>query len=219
MPVISRAKGYLFIATPRTGSTAIIRVLQDHYDGETIPSQNVEADGRVLVDSKHGRLGQLLTHGILTPKESERLFKFCGVRNPFDSIVSLYEKTRRRYVRQLDNPAHFIHRSSRQLRAATAAKEGFGPWLDAMFGDDLDKPAAHLEAALNDDLDFVIRFEHLQADFDAVMEKLGLGTQAVPQVNPTPGRTHDYRSYYDERSRAVVERRFALDLCAFGYEF
>lgn len=219
MPVISRSNGYLFIATPRTGSTAIVQVLHEHYDGVTIPSETVERDGRVLVDSKHGRLSQLIAHGILSEQESEELFKFCGVRNPFDSLVSLYEKTKRRYVRQLDNPDHFIHRSPRQLRAARAARDGFPSWLQAMFGHDIDKPPAHLEAALNDDLDFVIRFEHLQTDFDEVMTRLGLETHPVPEVNPTPGRTDDYRSYYDEASRALVERRFALDLSMFGYEF
>ena len=196
-----------------------MRVLHEHYGGVTVPSETVERDGRVLVDSKHGRLSQLLAYGILTEQESEGLFKFCGVRNPFDSLVSLYEKTRCRYVRQLDNPDHFIHRSPRQLRAARATRDGFPSWLQAMFGDDIHKPPAHLEGALNDDLDFVIRFEHLQADFDEVMARLGLETHPVPEVNLTPGRTDDYRSYYDQASRGLVERRFALDLDKFGYVF
>jgi hypothetical protein len=193
-------------------------VLIEHHEGQVIPKENLIIDGRVAVDSKHARISQLVAFGILSEDESEQLFRFCGVRNPFDSIVSLFEKTRSRYVRQLNNPDHFIHRSPRQLEAVRVISEGFPAWLRVMYTRDLSKPPAHLEAALNERMDYVVRFESLQSDLDEVMAKLDLESRAVPQLNVT-GRTPEYRSYYDDESRELVERRFALDLDRFGYQF
>lgn len=65
MPVISQSNGYLFIATPRSGATAIVQLFQKHSGGVTIPSETVENDGRVLVDSKHGRLSLSVIPGHL----------------------------------------------------------------------------------------------------------------------------------------------------------
>lgn len=87
-----------------------------------------------------------------------------------------------------------------------------------MYGDRVGQPPAHLEAALNDPIDHVVRFERLQEDFDAVMAKLRLPGTTLPRANVT-GRDPDYRSYYDAEARRTVESLFALDLQQFGYQF
>ena len=58
----------------------------------------LDSNGRIIVDSKHGSLQDLLEHELLLPEKAERLFKFCAVRNPFDSLVSLYTKHRTTYA-------------------------------------------------------------------------------------------------------------------------
>ncbi|MEJ7583960.1 MAG: hypothetical protein WKF43_07695 [Acidimicrobiales bacterium] len=66
----------------------------------------------------------------------------------------------------------------------------------------------------------IMRFEQLQADFNAVLERLGVEpTLTIPRGNVTAGREADYRSYYTPEARAIVEKAFAPDLEQFGYEF
>ena len=67
-------------------------------------------------------------------------------------------------------------------------------------------------------VDFVGRYESLQADFDHCCERIGLPLQALPHRRRADDRSA-YREYYDDESKALVERHFAADIEAFGYEF
>ncbi|MBT0585056.1 sulfotransferase family 2 domain-containing protein [Alteromonas oceanisediminis] len=67
------------------------------------------------------------------------------------------------------------------------------------------------------DADFIGRFEHLDKDFGRLCGLLGISHRRLPHVNKS---NHlDYRSYYSDKSRAIVEQRFAEDLDYFGYTF
>jgi len=64
----------------------------------------------------------------------------------------------------------------------------------------------------------VMRFEHLQGDFDDVLARLGLPPHPIPTWNVTEAKG-DYREYYDDATRALVSHVFAPDLTRFGYSF
>ena len=68
--------------------------------------------------------------------------------------------------------------------------------------------------------DYVMRFETLQQDFDAVCRRLHLPSHPLPYtrsgVRP-PG--DDYRAYYNAYSRAFLERRCHHVIATFGYRF
>ncbi len=70
----------------------------------------------------------------------------------------------------------------------------------------------------NQIVDFVGRYESLQADFDHCCERIGLPVQALPHRRRADDRSA-YREYYDDESKALVERHFAADIEAFGYKF
>jgi hypothetical protein len=67
-------------------------------------------------------------------------------------------------------------------------------------------------------VDFVGRFENLQADFDTVCDEINLERQDLHHENRS---RHDdtYRSYYDDETKAIVEDCFKADIEYFGYEF
>src|SRR3989337_4100861 len=94
MAVISERYRFLFVMSPRPGCTAIAYgVLVPHLQAVRVPGKDIrDGDGKMLVDSKHGTLSDLLGYGLIAPEKAGRLFKFCAVRNPFDSLVSLYVK-------------------------------------------------------------------------------------------------------------------------------
>lgn len=129
MAVVSRQNGYLFIAVPRTGCTTLAQVLADRYEGVQVPAEDIVVNGKVVVDRKHGRLSRLLRYGVVKQDDVDQMLTFCGVRNPFDSLVSLYEKTRRRYVRRLDDPTQLHPPQSAPTSGGPRGRERL-PFLD-----------------------------------------------------------------------------------------
>jgi hypothetical protein len=65
-------------------------------------------------------------------------------------------------------------------------------------------------------VDFVGRYESLEADFAEIMERVGLNLK-LPHLNPTKHR--DYRSYYSAATRDRVAELWAIDIENFGYTF
>ena len=65
--------------------------------------------------------------------------------------------------------------------------------------------------------DFIGRFEYLADDMAQLCDLIGIAKTAIPHINKS---THaDYRRYYSEETRDIVERRFAEDLARFNYQF
>jgi hypothetical protein len=68
-------------------------------------------------------------------------------------------------------------------------------------------------------VDFIGKFENLEADWARVAMRLGIAGTTLPRLNVNPERVRDYTSYYSERTRRVVADRFAVDIEYFGYRF
>jgi hypothetical protein len=224
VPLISREHGFLFVMAPRTGCTAVGKVLCEQLGAQEIPNEPVGGLSRV----KHATLDDLLKYGVLDRADVAPLLTFTTVRNPFDSLVSLYAKQRWEYA---DVEHEFFERVPGYSDSIKmAAQVEFPDWIRWRFGPRSWKARArrwipgsdvgrHLYESYLHGVEVVMRFESLQADFDAVMERLQLPPITVPEYNVTSSRSREYRPYYDRRSRRLVEQRFAPDLERFGYEF
>lgn len=235
MAIISRTHGYLFIMTPRTGCTAIAEgVLIPKLGGEYFPKDAIrDENGRLLVRPKHSSVAELVNNGLLTREETDRLLKFCAVRNPFDSIVSLYVKQRSTYQDLLEDPGSWVHDRPEYLQGMqVAANEPFDRWLEWLLRPKGRRERIKAIAALSPvmprhmygrffrTVDVVMRYESLQADFSAVLARLGVDDIEIPQLNVTNEREkRDYRSYYTPKARRLAERAFAPDARRFGYAF
>lgn len=118
-------------------------------------------------------------------------------------------------------------------------KVGFETWLEHRIGAHkkvsfLDKTRFYLKSLsdpyhmpkayspLIGGVDEVIRFEHLEEDFNALLKRLGLIKRhehiAIPNVNPTTGKK-PYQEYYSQEARKLVEKHLARELAVFGYKF
>ena len=131
MAIICRQHGLLFIMTPRTACTAVGDLLCTHYGGEFIPSEDIlDSHGFIAVQKKHSTLPELIKHKVLAPKEAKSLLKIAAVRNPFDSLVSLYFKQRLKYQPLLGDPSSWVNRSVKyadHMRYAQA--HSFNEWV------------------------------------------------------------------------------------------
>jgi hypothetical protein len=65
-------------------------------------------------------------------------------------------------------------------------------------------------------VDFIGRFEQLDADFAAVCERIGRQVTLPHVKQSTSG---DYRRHYDNRTAETVAAWFAKDIAQFGYTF
>ena len=69
-------------------------------------------------------------------------------------------------------------------------------------------------------LDFVGRYETLEADFKKVLDAIGLtGKVELPRENVSKGRQGSYREYYTSETRDLVARWYAPEIAHFGYSF
>lgn len=214
MAVLSLRYRYLFIQTPRTGCTAIARgVLVPQLDGAFFPRHHVlDATGSVLVRKKHCTLEDLLGSGLLSITEASGLFKFTTVRNPFDSLASAFAKR----AQPADNP------QGRPIDPRLAEAESLTEWLELKFvyRGKLQDPRPFFPAH-RWGMDYTMRFEHLQDDFDEALERIGApGPIQIPSINVTVERMGvDYRSLYDPWAREIVEHVFGDELQLLGYAF
>lgn len=240
MAVICRDAGILFLLAPRTASTAVARVLIDELHGEWIPDSDLFDGDRLVAPEKHTTAAQLMAAGLLTPPELDRLHVFTAVRNPFDSLVSLYHKQRHEYADLGERS--FVHttakaRFAEEMRAAAAMS--FNGWVRFKLDPPLAKRSpvrvakrfarrvlldwrrtGTMYGPFYEAADTVLRFESLQDDLARMLSTRGLPPIVVPQHNRTESREgRHYRQFYDRRSRRLVTRAYRLDLERFDYEF
>jgi hypothetical protein len=130
-------------------------------------------------------------------------FKFAFVRNPWDWQVSWYH-----YV--LQNREHHEHEAVTRLNGF----EEFLSWR-------MDHPVWHQRDFVVDErgecmVDFVGRFESIQADFEHVCAAAGIEAQ-LPHLNKSQHK--DYRDYFSDRAIHLVEAYSKTDIEFFGYRF
>jgi hypothetical protein len=167
--------------------------------------------------------------GYLTAQAWKSCFTFSFVRNPWDRMVSEYKY--RGYPVKIDFKTYLFKR----LPAAgwTDTYRHIIPQHDFVY----DEGGKLL-------VDFVGRYERLQADFDIVCDRIGIPRTALPRVNRSledsradsfrelrkrlrraiwsREREHTfphYTEYYDDESREFVGRLFQQDVEAFNYAF
>lgn len=217
----------LFIQAPRTGCTAVEQLLINRFGGELVPADHLyDAEGRIRMSRKHCSIRQLLDEGLIPVDYQHRFTTVTTVRNPFDSLVSLYVKKRDKYQELLKDSGSWIH----QVRGYVEDMEfcrthTFEEWLvehyavgtfDRLRG----KGRRALYGRYTQGVAIIMRFERLQPDFERVMLGLGVADDVtIPNVNVTSQRKRSYQDYYTTTARQLVEYVFKPELEEHGYTF
>ena len=140
----------------------------------------------------------------------EDYYKFAFVRNPWDLQVSMYH-----FI--LKETAHTHH----QTVKAMASFNDYLHWMMATKKPFAKGATKFQQQMLCDEtgkvlVDFVGRYENLNADFDYLCQRLNIQA-TMPHLNQSKHR--DYRNYYNAQSRDLVADYFKEDIALFGYEF
>lgn len=181
-----------------------------------------KAAGSSIEKALFSTRGEVGHHGaeeylLADAEKFRRYFTFAFVRNPLDRFVSAYEYLaqggRNRFdeawMRQQIEPypgfKSFVMRlKDPSQRKTILAWMHFKP-QHRFVCDDTDKIM----------VDFLGKYENIEQDFATVASHLGLNN-TLPHENATANR-RDYRTYYDEETRQVIEEVYKLDFEIFHY--
>lgn len=155
------------------------------------------------------------------PAHAAAFFKFAFVRNPWDRLLSAYAyllqgqgttARDRRFVESHLKPAGDFVRfvtalEDRRYRRAVMSYDHFSPQTQWVC---LPGQRAHA-------MDFLGRFECMEADMAEVRFRLGFPTVSLERLRPSDHR--DYREAYTRRTREIVGEVYAADVTLFGYGF
>jgi hypothetical protein len=227
--MICRDFNCLFVHIPKSAGQSIEQFFVDRLgldwdrDREQLLLQANDDRSRGTEKLAHLSAAEYVGDGYLEQEEFDRLFKFSFVRNPWARIVSEY-----RYRN------YFHHRSFSDFVLNKLPQPGW---------DDKYRHVMPQHDMLHDRdgrllVDFVGRFESLQADFDTVCERLGIDNPELPHRNPSNKRSRNlkrrfrnvlfrngeqhtsrYTDFYDDETRAAVNHLYQRDIETFGYRF
>jgi len=212
--MISHRHKCIFVQVPKTGSTSI-RVLL----GKPIRPHLNLWEIKTLMESywpvRGGRTNRIIECFYLMLSRERRLeigrqqfqsyFKFGFVRNPWDRVVSLYERREALELKAqmtFDQFADWIQYSSSTCIHSSPHRYQLDWFVD---------PNGKVLA------DFIGRFERLEKDWAFVAKNLGL-SETLPHARANP-RTRHYSEYYTPRTRRLIEEKFKVDIETFGYQF
>ena len=212
--IYSSKPPFLFIHIPKTAGTSIEEALYQYQDFE--------------INDNDIHVPMIKYREYLERDVFDKLFKFCFVRNPFDLLYSTWKY----WVKDSDVKVSFeewiIWRHEGRL------SDG----IKFIENDDMD-----YETKLNflgipwfmnrspqtyffvDDsgvflTDFIGCFEHIEDDFKTIVNHLSLEECFLPHANRNRfDDEKDYKQFYTDRTKEIVEKQFQLDLKLFGYSF
>lgn len=144
--------------------------------------------------------------------------KFAFVRNPYDRLVSCYRD-------KIRSPSEFgvIAADHKRLYEDMPFNE-FVRKVHKIPDNKADKHFKSQHCFVTNSKgklipNFIGKFENLDEDFKKIMNRLQVeNPPALPQKNKSK-RAKDYRKYYDDETKRLVEQRYKKDLELFNYEF
>ncbi|MGP0129341.1 MAG: sulfotransferase family 2 domain-containing protein [cyanobacterium endosymbiont of Rhopalodia musculus] len=217
--MLSVQKRFLFIHVPKTAGNSVQNVLQ-HYSEDKIVTHGEHQDGVERFEVRND-VYEVIKHSTLKHYQEilevdlyQKLFKFATIRNPYDHMISWYFSPHRgiqNWVRQdfidlieeVPNLREYITFSSNSFLGKKLKKLG----LSINFN----------RKKLDEDIDFLMRFEHLNEDFQKVCEIIDIPYQPLPVRNRS-NRKH-YSIYFDEVLKEKVYTKFQEEIEWGNYKF
>lgn len=145
-----------------------------------------------------------------------KYYKFSFVRNPWDRLVSTYFFLTNGGLTEKDKKWTAQH-----IAEYSDFTDFVTNWLSVdHVNNSLHFQEQHLFLTNHNnelDVDFLGRFENLAQDFQTICEHLQI-ERTLKKTNSSK-RKNDYRSYYNETTKAIVAEVYERDIHLFNYSF
>ena len=150
------------------------------------------------------------------PQKFRKYFKFTFVRNPYDRLFSAYTFLKKGGLNELDRTWAQQHLS---------AYSDFDSFVHGWVSPENIQTWTHFkpqhfwicDASLNLKVDFVGRFEQMDADVAVVQARLGMPVARLPKINVT-NRPRSAEEAYTAEMRAIVAQVYQTDFKLFAYD-
>jgi len=188
--VIEDQYKFISIDIPRTACSERCRLIAGMPWGE-VPEEVMHAKYWREIN-KHAKAIEYQQH---SPENFSTYFKFTFVRNPWDRMVSFFHYHQAR---------HGVTDFRRYI-----TKNEFGDLNTQQIDYLVDNNGFIL-------VDFIGRFENLYEDFGKICQIINFDGELeyIPEK-----LTASYWSYYDDKTRRIVAKKFKKDTEYFGYSF
>ena len=203
----------IFVRVPKTASRSVMDALQDAFARDrsaTLHSPWRHHDCRTL----------------MRQFDWPTFYKFAFVRNPWGRIVSAYlfqfTDSTRRAIAVLAQEGAMDVETVWLYEDFWRDRPSFDDWILGGFERFFMAAKNQLDFLVDERgkiaVDFIGRFENLEADFARVCQDIGCPGQPLAYHRHRTEHRH-YTEYYTPASRDRVARAFARDVECFGYEF
>ena len=193
--IVCEKKKIVYFHNPKTAGSSITKVLAPY------STKARELNDLVMGGGWQGKFhhdGVQHRKMTLTPyQEFPHFFKFSFVRNPFDIVLSFWEKS--------------------------TNDRNYGTLEEFLLSDEFPGNRAlvftQTEMLDVDRLDYIGRYENLENDWAFISDEFDLPRE-LPMINERKKKKYNhYREYYNTLSRKIVEQRYQKDLELLNYEF
>ena len=202
-------KNIVWIKTPRCGGTALKKLLikndlfhKAEFTGP-VPDEVIKSKKVITVFPDHKDQFQ---------RDNQKLwdnaFKFAIIRNPYDKFVSGWkalEQAKRR---------PFGPFTLKEILLDLPTKKGhYNGWVH------LTQTQVSILENESGFIDFTrfVRFENLQSELGPVFKLIGIPGAIMPRCNLS--KRAEYRTYFDDETRKIFEKKYWLDLRIFKYKY
>ena len=209
--MISHKYKFIFILLPKTGTTSIQSYL-------------------VKKDRKIPHLGTARHYDVI----NENVKDYCKIsvsRNPYARMVSLWKYWKRKleaegvlvgdfhdFVTNLQCYRDKIKEVIKSVSMSRIYGNTKSEYQQIHFVSCFEGISVATDSHLTgDDIDYWIKFENLQEDFNFVCDKIGIPQKKLPHFNKSKHK--HYTEYYDDETREIVAEKYAKDIEYFNYEF
>lgn len=207
--IISHKYKYVYVQLPKTASTAIETELLEYYDGE-----------RILL--KHDMLHKFLRQA---SAEEKKYTFFTSIRNPMDITASHYFNLLQ--DNRITKRTPQKHSIFRKIWGSYRTKTRFdflrdnGTDFKPYFLKFYKQPYANWSIVDRTKFDHVIRYESMQEDFSALLDKLGIEqVRPIAMANKTKNRnTRVEELFTDPEVRERARKVYGPYFQVFGYQF
>ena len=206
---------FIFVHIPKTAGTSIEEALYQYQDFSV-------DDGNI-----HQPLIQFRDY--LDRNQYDDALKFCFVRNPFDLLYSTWKYWVYGHGFTCSFKEWLIWRySGRMLDGLKFLDDEQFPTFEskmshipiAWYMNRVPQTYWFVDEKGNFLVDFIGCFEFVKDDFNVIVNHLKLTDVYLPHANRNRSdEEKDYRVFYDDETRQIIEDLYSLDLSIFGYSF